>query len=368
MKPRLSGPNLVGNLRSSKLGIKLLLPRYPYILGMNFMIHPLITLLFPRSYRPTNVPEVIAAKTSEFWGQLKRQPHENVDQYFNRFHDILEDLRDAEEPISDKSAIHHFIFTLGIEFKTIQNNYRIGNLPAVWTTQDWPTILTLCRDYFNSVRPQGNPRKENSTENSNFDMVAHKKKVREWFLNPHKFQKEIDALQEKHLGKCIFHLSKSHPTCDCHVKKECEKFLVSKKPNPNQTNPSTAFTLRHITEDVYEDALTEDVVDVSPVDNGTNDESLFYFTRLTNHYFRLVKTCHSRVSRHDMKYPIIADSGANHHMFRDKKFFEDITPASGTVILGDGKTTLYKGCWEYSMFYRRPYYYHPQCTLHTRIG
>jgi len=156
-----------------------------------------------QTYRPTNVPEVIAAKTSEFWGQLKRQPHENVDQYFNRFHDILEDLRDAEEPISDKSAIHHFIFTLGIEFKTIQNNYRIGNLPAVWTTQDWPTILTLCRDYFNSVRPQGNPRKENSTENSNFDMVAHKKKVREWFLNPHKFQKEIDALQEKHVGKCM---------------------------------------------------------------------------------------------------------------------------------------------------------------------
>jgi hypothetical protein len=34
-------------------------------------------------------------------------------------------------------------------------------------------------------------------------MVAHKKKVREWFLNPHKFQKEIDALQEKHVGKCM---------------------------------------------------------------------------------------------------------------------------------------------------------------------
>jgi hypothetical protein len=27
-----------------------------------------------QTYHPTNVPEVIAAKTSEFWGQLKRQP------------------------------------------------------------------------------------------------------------------------------------------------------------------------------------------------------------------------------------------------------------------------------------------------------
>jgi hypothetical protein len=147
-------------------------------------------------------------------------------------------------------------------------------------------------------------------------------------------------LQEKHVGKCIFHLSKPHPTCDCHVKKECEKFLVSKKPNPNQTNPGTASTLCHITEDVYEDALIEDVVDVSPVDNDTNEESLFYFTRLMNHYLRLVKTCNSRVSRHDMKYPIIADSGANHHMFCNREFFEDNTPASGKVILGDGKTTL----------------------------
>jgi hypothetical protein len=190
------------------------------------------------------------------------------------------------------------------------------------------------------VRPQGNTCKENSIENSNLDMVAHKKKVREWFLNPHKFKKEIDALQEKHVGKCIFHLSKSHPTCDCYVKKEYEKFLVSKKPNPNQTNPGTASTLRHITEDVYEVALTEDVVDVSPVDNDTNEESLFYFTCLTNHHLCLVKTCNSSVSRHDMKYPIIADSGANHHMFRDREFFEDITPASSKVILGDGKTKL----------------------------
>jgi hypothetical protein len=41
-----------------------------------------------------------------------------------------------------------------------------------------------------------------------------------------------------------------------------------------------------------------------------------------------------------MQYPIIADSGANYHMFRDPVFFDYITPATGSVILGDGKTAL----------------------------
>jgi hypothetical protein len=46
------------------------------------------------------------------------------------------------------------------------------------------------------------------------------------------------------------------------------------------------------------------------------------------------------MGRHDMLYPVIADSGANHHMFRDKAFFHTLTPATGTVILGDGKTSV----------------------------
>ncbi len=41
-----------------------------------------------------------------------------------------------------------------------------------------------------------------------------------------------------------------------------------------------------------------------------------------------------------MLFPVIADSGANYHMFKDREFFETISPASGTVLLGDGKTTL----------------------------
>ena len=41
-----------------------------------------------------------------------------------------------------------------------------------------------------------------------------------------------------------------------------------------------------------------------------------------------------------MPYPVIADSGANYHMFRDRSFFEVIHPAKGIVLLGDGVTTL----------------------------
>jgi hypothetical protein len=38
-------------------------------------------------------------------------------------------LEDADEPIATKAAIRQFIFTLGPEFESIQNNFPIDNLP-----------------------------------------------------------------------------------------------------------------------------------------------------------------------------------------------------------------------------------------------
>jgi hypothetical protein len=73
---------------------------------------------------------------------------------------------------------------------------------------------------------------------------------------------------------------------------------------------------------------TNDII-VEDTPNDTNDEVLHYFARVTNHYLRLVKGNPSLVSRHDMKYPIIADSGANDHMFREIEFFHSLTPAIG---------------------------------------
>jgi hypothetical protein len=57
---------------------------------------------------------------------------------------------------------------------------------------------------------------------------------------------------------------------------------------------------------------------------------------------RLVKsdTTKSEVTRHSMQFPIIIDSGANFHTFKDREFFSNITPATGKVILGDGKTII----------------------------
>jgi len=65
------------------------------------------------TYKPKNVPEVIAAKTSIFWGNTKQLASETVDDSYNRFHELLDELSDADEVISTKSAMCHFIFTLG---------------------------------------------------------------------------------------------------------------------------------------------------------------------------------------------------------------------------------------------------------------
>jgi len=140
-------------------------------------------------YKPRNVPEMIAAKTGEFWSNTKRMSHETIDAYYNRFQELLEDLSEAEEVISDRSAIRHFIFTLGSDFESIQNSYRLGNLPIEWKTEDWPTILVLCRDYYNSINPQGPTKKDkdNTSEGntiSQAERIVHHKKVHLWFLNP----------------------------------------------------------------------------------------------------------------------------------------------------------------------------------------
>jgi hypothetical protein len=56
----------------------------------------------------------------------------SVDQYYDHFHELLDDLQRADEPISTKSAICQFIFMLGSEFEPIQNNFRVKVLPSEW--------------------------------------------------------------------------------------------------------------------------------------------------------------------------------------------------------------------------------------------
>jgi hypothetical protein len=163
-------------------------------------------------------------------------------------------------------------------------------------------------------------------------------------MNPVKFKKEIEAEQIKHPNKCIFHLSKTHPTEACQVKKEGDALLSAlKSASTLSTGTTLSGRLRHITEETYEDALTEDVVADTVTeheDNDTKEDELIYFACLTNHYLRLVKVSDRSVSHHELQYLIIADSGANYHMFKEREFFSHLIPTTGRVILGDGKTSL----------------------------
>jgi hypothetical protein len=103
--------------------------------------------------------------------------------------------------------------------------------------------------------------------------------------------------------------------------------------------------LRHLTE-IPEEVVDESIEDTtdpcSPEElaNDTNEEVLNYFSRVSKHYLRLAKHNLESPSRHNMVFPIIADSGANWHMFNDLSFFDNIQQASGKVILGDGITYI----------------------------
>jgi len=182
-----------------------------------------------QTYKPCHVPGVIAAKAGEFWSITKRGPNEWVDSYYDCFHELLKDLSEVDDKISTKSAMRHFILTLGPEFEPIQNNYCMDNLPAAWKTSHWPTLLILCCDFYNSVNPKGISLSLRETSMDFTNRMSQQKKVHEWFLHPAKYCKEIEKEQRKYPDMCIYHLSKTQGTNDCFIKKECEKIQPQKK-------------------------------------------------------------------------------------------------------------------------------------------
>jgi hypothetical protein len=141
-----------------------------------------------------------------------------------------------------------------------------------------------------------------------------------------------------------------HSTADCNVKQECNRLRTNPRSIAGTTatldSQSSASTgqLRHIMEDVFEDAVDEDSkdesLDISSNDN--NEVDLLYFARVSNHYLCLVRSdlLKSSTSRHPREFPFIIDSGANFHMFKHKEFFTSILPATGNIILGDGQTSV----------------------------
>jgi hypothetical protein len=135
-------------------------------------------------YKPKCVPEVIAAKMVEFWGHTKRSPSESSDENYNHFHELLEEINEDLESISTQNAIRHFIFTLRDEFQPLQNNYCLGTISDEWRTQDWPSLLVLCRDFCNSVNPKGTTAKRDRGGDKDpfsefqIDQTSHHKKIR----------------------------------------------------------------------------------------------------------------------------------------------------------------------------------------------
>jgi hypothetical protein len=191
------------------------------------------------------------------------------------------------------------------------------------------------------MNPFGITKKESTIDNG-LDRAAHHKKIKQRFLNPKKYCKELEQEQKKYPDKCIFHLSKSHPTAGCIVKKECDKIIHSKKSSSlfSDQNVKTG-KLHHITEDIFEDAAEVVVGDFQTEevpDNDTNKDALLYFPCISKHYIHIVKSSlpNDVSPRHDMKYHVIAENSANFHMFNDKAFFDSIPPARGQGLLVDG--------------------------------
>jgi hypothetical protein len=90
--------------------------------------------------------------------------------------------------------------------------------------------------------------------------------VKHWFLHLIKYWKEIEFEQKKHPGKCIYHLTKSHPTEECTVKKECDRIIADKSSGDNlSVNNSSKQTgqLKNVKEEVFENAVDQDAVENS---------------------------------------------------------------------------------------------------------
>ncbi len=91
-------------------------------------------------------------------------------------------------------------------------------------------------------------------------------------MSPVKFRHEIEAEQKCHPGKCIYHLSKTHATTSCFVKKECDKLQAEKKESGSSSVTTGSGSLRHLTEEAFEDAVMDDSV-IDSIDIASNDTS-----------------------------------------------------------------------------------------------
>jgi hypothetical protein len=67
-------------------------------------------------YKPKNVPEVLEAKTAEFRSKLKQANSEPVDNYYNRFHELLDEINDVSQNCFQARCYSPFYLYTGIRF------------------------------------------------------------------------------------------------------------------------------------------------------------------------------------------------------------------------------------------------------------
>jgi hypothetical protein len=119
------------------------------------------------------------------------------------------------------------------------------------------------------VHPTGILPKDNNQDPNSDKTAKHRRKVKQWFFFRAKFCKEIAAEQAKSPGMCIYHLSFTHATENCHIKLDCDKRASARKPSfsmSNATSSTSTGHLRHITEEFFEDAS-----DVKPRDDSVEE-------------------------------------------------------------------------------------------------
>jgi len=140
--------------------------------------------------------------------------------------------------------------------------------------------------FYNSINPKGLSSVGNSGNNSisNTDHHAPHKKVNMWFSFPSKYWKEIEAEQKQYPGLCLYHLTKSHTTEVCSVRKEYTKAQENKKDLNTNSATKVMGQLRNIKKEMFEDAVSEEDDVQADCSNDTKEDDLHYFSRLTNHY------------------------------------------------------------------------------------
>jgi hypothetical protein len=75
---------------------------------------------------------------------------------------------------------------------------------------------------------------------------------------------------------CIFHLSKSHATENCYLKKECDKNKSQTKDSIGKSSAQSGSgvgQLRHVTEEFYEDAVSTDLVEETQDESNDRDQA-----------------------------------------------------------------------------------------------